>query len=69
MAAGVGAFAGNAAALSCGDYLDAWSGYPHLYYGRLNGIRSGMRYRFVNVNSGKDLDVAGISTDDGANVH
>ncbi|MDF9745715.1 RICIN domain-containing protein [Natrinema salsiterrestre] len=69
VATGIGAFSGNAAALSCGDYLDAPSGYPHLYYGRLNGVRSGMKYRFVNAHSGKVLDVSNASPDDGANVH
>lgn len=66
---GLAAFSGNAAALSCGDYLDAPNGYPHLYDGRLNGVRSGLKYRFVNAHSGKVLDVSNVSTGDGANVY
>jgi pimeloyl-ACP methyl ester carboxylesterase len=67
-ATGIAAFSGNAAALSCGDYKDAWSGYPHLNYGRLNGIRSGLNYRFENVNSGNVLDTEGTDAVDGASA-
>lgn len=67
---GIAAFSGNAAALSCGDYLDAWTGYPHLYYGRLNSVRGGMTYRLVNSDyPDKVMGVEGASTDNGADVH
>lgn len=64
-ATGVVAFSGNAAALSCGDYKDAYYGYPYLKYGVMNNIQSDLYYYLENVNSGKVLDIEGTSTDDG----
>lgn len=69
-AVGLTGATGNAAALSCGDYTDAWTGYPHLYYGTLDGVRSGLTYRLRNSDyPDKVLDVEASSTDDGGNVH